>query len=258
MTRTTTLTDKTMEAEEPGSLDQLGQDISGVVSSLQSGLDRIRQAAEQEIARVRAEHEAEREQWQGQIRELRERRAADAERFRVLKQETSAVLADYRGELEAQVQRAYAARRQIERLQQLLGTMNELTPDDSQPIPTVKLDGNGTAQPLREASSKAAETGDSPADEITGPIEIHPSTGHEIPVSIAGVSSVSRMMKARKLLEGLQDVQDVENRYVADSTLHFTVRTDDTPETLVSKLISLPDSTLKVLEVSGGGVKMEI
>lgn len=257
MTRRTNLIDNPTETEDSVSLDQLGQDISGVVSSLQSGLDRIRQSAEQEVARVRAEHEAEREQWQRQINELRDRRTADAERFRALKQEASTVLSDYRAELETQVQRAYAARRQIERLQQLLSSMSELTPDDSQPIPTLKLEGAKPAQPQDAASSDAAPSGDSP-DQITGPIAVIHPAGNEIPVSIAGVSSVSRMMKARKLLEGLQDVQHVENRYVADSTLHFTVRTEDTPESLVTKLTSLPESTLKVLEVSGGGVKMEI
>jgi len=92
---------------------------------------------------------------------------------------------------------------------------------------------------------QAAESAKEPQDEDVMKIKIN------------GISTVSAMLKARKAVEDLPDIIEVQNRQVAGGVAHFTVRTPASPEDIVSKLTSSRNAQLRLVEVKGREIELQ-
>ncbi len=79
-----------------------------------------------------------------------------------------------------------------------------------------------------------------------------------IQISIKGISGITTMMRARKAVEGLASIQDVESRYASHGTLYFSVRSQDTADALARMLTHLPDFDLKLVRVAEHSIELEM
>lgn len=255
--------------QDAAGFDRIGMDLGNVISSLQNSVEQMRSAAQTEINRLRGEHEEERTRLQGEIEQLRTRCSGQDERIRNLQSQLTSVLEDYRGELEMQTQRAEAARGQLDRLRQLMSAL-ESTGSESEGVPSAHSFApvQGT---IREVPYQAQRRGrvveswqpeSSPnaahADDHTVQIGPQSEATATKKISVRGVSAVSAMMRARKAVESLPGIKDVESRYVSDGTLYFSVRSDEDSETLAKALTSLPDPNLRALQVSDDSIELEM
>lgn len=66
------------------------------------------------------------------------------------------------------------------------------------------------------------------------------------------------MMRARKAVESLPSIDNIESRFVSEGTLFFNVQTGDTEQELADKLASLPDPKLRILQVADGSAELEM
>jgi hypothetical protein len=66
------------------------------------------------------------------------------------------------------------------------------------------------------------------------------------------------MMRARKAVEGLPSIQDIESRYVSDGTLYFSVRSEEDSRALADALTSLSDPKLRLLQVNDNSIDLEM
>lgn len=110
--------------QNDGGFERLGLDLTSVITNLQNSVNEMRQAAHAEITRMRREHEAERSRLEGQIEELQQRCSSQDERVNGLKVQIHRVLQDYRGDLEMRLQQAGAARNQLERVDEMVASLD--------------------------------------------------------------------------------------------------------------------------------------
>ncbi|MDP9379392.1 MAG: hypothetical protein M3Q29_04440 [Chloroflexota bacterium] len=253
--------------------ERVGLDLNNVIGSLQSSIEQLRQAAEGEMARLRSEHEAERTRLQAEIEQLRSQCANQDERLRGMQGQLRSVLEDYRGELEMQSRRADSARSQLERVQQIMGSLADAGAGGDQATPfrdtpgVLPVHSEGRDLPyLAQRRGRAVDGWQNPnaADTDDKTVQVGaaasagPATGSTTQVSIKGVTGVSAMMRARKAVESLPSIQDIESRYVSDGTLYFSVRTQEEPQALASALTSLPDPQLRLLQVGDNSIDLEM
>lgn len=253
------------ETKSDPSFAQFDEDFSGVISSLQSRVHQMRQAAQQEIGRLRAQHEAERQRLTAEIETLKTRCAGQDHQIRQLHEQSRTLLADYSMDLRLQVEKADSARGRLERVQELLAQMEKQpapapvpVPSDMEPTPQhpfrIAAVTPSAPQPQQQEGENTVAMG--PRDEA--PMPTTPPAGEPTRISISGVSSVSAMMRARKAVEGLPGIQDVESRYVSDGTLHFSVRTEEDAEALARSLTELRDPKFRNRKVSGKTIELEM
>ncbi len=250
-------------------LERLGADLGNVLSSLQNTVDQMRTAAQAEISRMRTEHEAERSRLQEEIAQLQTRCSGQDERLRGLQSQLASVLEDYRGELEMQTQRAEPARAQLDRVRQIIGALDSAG-SETDGVPSAhtfaSLHGGTRDVPYQaQRRGRVVDSwqNDSATDQAgDNTVQIKPATGTgtgtTTKISIRGISSVSAMMRARKAVESLPSINDVESRYVSDGILYFSVRSEDDSQALAKALTSLPDPNLRLLQVSGDSIELEM
>ena len=148
--------------------------------------------------------------------------------------------------------------------------------DPSAPVPPVP--GNGGRQasgdrPFRIAAVTAQRGAEPPEDatvavprpdrtrrpgETTTELTPEPPSPGTTQISISGVSSVSAMMWARKAVESLPSIEDVESRYVSDGTLYFSVRATEDAEAIARSLTNLPDPQLRSRTVTEHAIELEM
>lgn len=258
----------------PPGIDSLGLDLSNVIGSLQQSIEQMRQAAQAEIARLQAEHERERNQLHAEIEHLRALSSSQGERLQGLQSRMRALIEDYRGDLELQARRAEAARSQLQRVEQVVAQMDEATsPQGLRPSPAPAAEpASAPAVAPQELPAQAqrrvhiVESWQGPAAEgaedntvrMAATPSADPGAAQLTQIAIHGVSSVSAMMRARKAVEGLPGIEDIESRYVSDGTLYFSVRTQEDPQTLARELTSLPDPNLRTVQLSDNAIELEM
>lgn len=243
-------------------------DITRLFGSLQTTLEQVRSSAQAEIERLRREHATEKQQLQGQIHALEARCSDQGDRIRSMQDQLTTLLGDYRGELEGQIQRSEAARAQLKRVQETINSLDQgASPSQAG---SSDLDGAPRVQPtgisLGDLRSRALVSSDTPPSipsaedtvRITPPATASGSKAGTTQISISGINSVSAMMRARKAVENLPIIQDVESRYASDGKLYFSVRTAEKPEALAKALTSLQDPPLRSRKVSEGAIELEM
>ncbi|MDQ3328073.1 MAG: hypothetical protein M3506_06085 [Chloroflexota bacterium] len=246
---------------DAGGFDRLGLDLTSVITSLQNSVNEMRQAAHAEITRMRAEHETERSRLEGQIEELQERCSAQDGRVQALKGKIDLVLHDYRGDLEMHLQRADAARSKLERVDEMVSSLESaLVSGDGLVVPARQPQ---PGQPLRQRRGHVMDswTGSDQQDTEEQTVAISSadeSTDGTMKIAIKGVATVSAMMRARKAVESLPSIASIESRYVAEGTLFFNVQTGDEEQALADALAALPEPNLRVLQVVSGSIELEM
>ncbi|MBA2363688.1 MAG: hypothetical protein H0V86_09180 [Chloroflexia bacterium] len=244
-----------------GGFDPFGLDLTSVITSLQNSVDQMRQAAHAEITRLRAEHDGERSRLEGQIEELQERCSAQDQRVQGLKEKIHRVLQDYRGDLEIHLQRADAARSQLERVDEMASSLEgALVSGDGLNVPARQPQAG---QPLRQRRGHVMDNWSGPAQQDSGDQTVAISSADAsdkatTKIAIKGVTTVSAMMRARKAVESLSSIENIESRYVSEGTLFFNVQTGDTERVLADALAALPEPRLRVLQVTDGSVELEM
>lgn len=244
-----------------GGFERLGLDLTSVITNLQNSVNEMRQAAHAEITRMRREHEAERSRLEGQIEELQQRCSSQDERVNGLKVQIHRVLQDYRGDLEMRLQQAGAARNQLERVDEMVASLDgALVSGDGLSIPPRQPQ---VGQPLRQRRGHVMDSwpGTTPQDPEEQTVAISAgkgATNRSVKIAIRGVGTVSAMMRARKAVESLPSIDNIESRFVSEGTLFFNVQTGDTEQELADKLASLPDPKLRILQVADGSAELEM
>jgi hypothetical protein len=233
--------------------DSFGTDLSAVIGSLQNSIEQLRAAARAEIGRMRAEHESERDRLQSEVEGLRARCSGQDERLRSLQSHLVSVLEDYRGELEMQTQRASSAQARMTRVQELLSDLERDPADPTPPRQAVPYQAQRRAVVVDSWQSAPSDD-----NERTMRIETPSTAPGAVQVSIKGVESVSAMMRARKAVEGLDSIQNIESRYVSEGTLHFTVRTQEPPQALADALTALDDPDFTLVRVTDRAIELEM
>lgn len=214
-------------------IDRLGTDLSTVITSLQSSIDQMRQAAHQEIERLKADHRAEVDRLTKETDQLRNMCEKQNETLRSVHGHFSSLLQDYRTDLETRVHQADIARSQMDRLEEAMGMLEST---------------NFTDENAQEVVSAQEGSPDAKAYK----------PGETTRIAIVGVNSVSAMMRARRALENLESIQEIENRYVAEGTFYLSVRTSESTETLARELTSLSDPPLTLIKADERSVELEM
>ncbi len=215
----------------PQQTDAFASDLSDFRDKIQSHVEQIWAEAHEEIARVKSSHESEKADLEREINRLKQRVNEQNDKLSALQTQVRSLLEEYRSELEERVSEADSARAQIDRLQQAMGAVEEVRFDEKEEI----------THPTPEGE----------------PDELESSPG-STRISISGISSVSAMMRARKAVQDLPSVNEVESRYVADGTLYLSVRTEAEPDDLARDLTSLPDPQLRLLRTGERSVELEM
>ncbi|MDQ3856608.1 MAG: hypothetical protein M3281_09475 [Chloroflexota bacterium] len=251
------------------STDPLKLDLSGIIDSLQSRVEEMRQRAQQEMSRLRSQHESDRAEWeaertelQADIDRLRTHCNSQDEQMRGLRERTQAILLDYRSELDADVHRADVARQQMENVDGLIRALDEAeSAGDGTPGSTREFVPSPPA--VMERRSRVVTFGEDgtqlpPEQEQTVQMPPPSEEPRTTQISISGVNSVSAMMRARRAIESMQDIRDVESRFAPDGNLYFTVRTEQDAQSIADALTSLGDPQFRARNVSESTIELEM
>lgn len=228
-----------VQDQRDSALDRLGQDLTSVMGSLQSSVEQMRAAAQQEVERIRAGHEAERSRLQSEVEQLRARCDKQSDSLKSVRSLVLSLMQDYRDELERHLQQADNSRSQIERLGEAMSLL-EVT-NFSEPAQTA-----ASPQPSSAVEGAASTSAQSESSE------------ESTRIAIAGINSVSAMMRARKAVENMESIQGIESRYAADGTLYLSVRTDASVDDLAEQLTSLPDPQWELVKVEGRSIELQM
>ncbi len=233
------------------------EEFSRSVNSLKSHIESLKNTALREIEELNKRHEAEKQELRERLQQLSAKNALLEDNLRKLREKIGSLLEDYKKDLESQVQEAYAARRQLDRVQNLMNTLEDISvvsAGEPGHEHVLRLSTEPDMESQEERVSKvtmhlgqAAESSQEPQDEDEDVMKI----------KINGISTVSAMLKARKAVEDLPDIIEVQNRQVAGGVAHFTVRTPASPEDIVSKLTSSRNAQLKLVEVRGREIELQ-
>lgn len=241
--------------------DLFNLDLSTVIGSLQSSVDEMRQNAQQEVSRLESEHAAERARLEQEIESLRQRCVSQDERMHELQYQIRALMTQYRTDLESQIEKADGARQQMYRVQQLMATLEEpVRADNGAPESGRSVIPETLSRAGRRHRTVSAGKDPDPAPTGEETVQIDPAdlSLHTAQISISGVTSVSAMMRARKAVESLPGIRDVESRYASEGNLFFSVRTERNTKSLSKALTSLPDPPLKSRKVSDEAIELEM
>ncbi|ACZ41741.1 hypothetical protein Tter_0824 [Thermobaculum terrenum ATCC BAA-798] len=231
------------------------EEFSRSVNSVKVHIESLKNAALREIEELNKRHEAEKQELRERLQQLSSKNALLEDNLRKLREKIGSLLEDYKKDLESQVQEAYAARRQLDRVQNLMNTLEDIS--------VVSAGEPGHEHVLRLSAEPDMESQEERVAKVTMNLgQVAESTKEPqdedvMKIKINGISTVSAMLKARKAVEDLPDIIEVQNRQVAGGVAHFTVRTPASPEDIVSKLTSSRNAQLRLVEVRGREIELQ-